>query len=224
MTLECWFPTVIFHEDLDPPDEVHTDMLEYVDGFFEKYKDQFKYTDTENITGDVHNDYLLHHNPIFYWLNRQISDAAVTYLTALGTDAKNLSIYAQKSWPTVCKRNNGMVDNHIHKNSVLSVVYYLKCENNGSGRICFENPNTLLHDIALTFPNTNELNCERCCYAPIEKRMIMFPSNLDHSVESFNGIDNRYSISYDLTVVAKKDCDKNNEFLITDPSLWRKLT
>ena len=223
MALESWFPTVIFYEDLDPPDEVHTDMLEYVDGFLEKYKDEFKDSDTGNITGDVHNDYLLHHNPIFYWLNQQISDAAGIYLAALGADTKNLSVYAQKSWPVVCKRNNGMVNGHTHKNSMLSVVYYLKCEDNDSGKIYFENPNTLLDDIALTFPNTSELNFTQCHYAPVEKRMIMFPSNLEHSVEPFNGIDNRYSISYDLTVVAKEDCDKDNEFLITDPSLWGKL-
>ena len=141
----------------------------------------------------------------------------------MGADISYLSVYAQKSWPVVCRRNNGSVGSHTHKNSILSAVYYLKSDDNGTGRLFFENPNPLLDEMALTFPNKSELNFTQCHYTPVEKRLIIFPSNLEHSVEDYNGVQNRYSISYDLTVVAKQDSEKDNEFLITDPSLWGQL-
>ena len=223
MALESWFPTTIFYEDLAPPDEVHDDMLRYVDEFYDEHKDKLKEPDNINITGDVHNDFLVHNNPVFYWLNQQISDACGIYLAAMGADISYLSVYAQKSWPVVCRRNNGSVGSHTHKNSILSAVYYLKSDDNGSGRLFFNNPTALLDDLALTFPNKSELNFTQCHYTPVEKRLIIFPSNLEHSVEDYNGVQNRYSISYDLTVVAKQDSEKDNEFLITDPSLWGQL-
>ena len=86
---------------------------------------------------------------------------------------------------------------HIHIRILFfSAVYYLKSDDNGSGRLFFNNPTGLM-----IYPNKSELNFT-CHYAPVEKRLIIFPSNLEHSVEDYNGVQNRYSISYDLTVVA----------------------
>jgi len=41
----------------------------------------------------------------------------------------NNDIYLTQSWATICKKNNGH-HNHIHPNTFLSAVFYVKSENN----------------------------------------------------------------------------------------------
>ena len=85
-------------------------------------------------TGDVHSDFVIHQKEQFQWLNDQIGRHMRLYLQELGVDITDLEIYAQKSWPTVCNKKKGEVDEHTHENAHFSCVYYLSVdESNYSG-------------------------------------------------------------------------------------------
>jgi len=216
--IETWFPTSIYSSKLNPPRQIKSSMIKYVDNFLMKNQEYLK----GNITGDVFNDYALHTKDEFSWLNWQIFQACNQYLESLGVDTSLTSIYAQKSWPVVCNKNSGFVASHCHKNAVLSAVYYLKCSSENGGGLTFDSPNTSFTDLPLKF-EYNYLSYKDCTYIPIENGLMIFPSNLTHRVEEYNASDYRYSISYDLVVVSNY-LDNDNENTIPDPSRWTKLS
>ena len=53
MSIDYWFPTVVYTEVLKPPPKRERIMLEYVDNFHSEHPDQY------TVTGDVENDYQL---------------------------------------------------------------------------------------------------------------------------------------------------------------------
>ena len=189
---ESWFPSTIFYEDLQPPRKVKQGMLKYVDNFYNTHKGDLK--EKDNLTGDVYDNYTIHRRPEFEWLNRSVSRHCKQYLEGIGADMRGVTIYAQKSWPVVCKKNGGCVREHTHGNSMVSAVYYLKTQVNGTGNLIFYNSSKL-------FPIPFDTSQSGCMYEPIEDRLILFPSDLKHSVDQYRGTENRYSISYDITLV-----------------------
>ena len=54
MGIQAWFPTLIYDEGLSPTEEVRQGMLEYVNDFYAKTKDNN--IGAANITGDVTGD------------------------------------------------------------------------------------------------------------------------------------------------------------------------
>lgn len=225
MPIETWFPTSIYYEDLLPDEEVRNGMISYVDSFYEKNKHKINTSDhVGNMTGDVNNDFLIHNDPNFYWLNQKIANACKVYLDSLGVNSSNFSLYVQKSWPVICLSGGGSVSQHKHKNSILSAVFYLQSENNGTGKIVFYTPNNILDCIVPKSSTANNLSFESCSYSPVENRLLVFPSNLEHSVENYKSTYNRYSLSYDIMLTANEDFEEDIESLIVNPSLWKKIT
>tara|TARA_R100000005_G_C4906433_1_gene146132 strand:+ start:27 stop:665 length:639 start_codon:yes stop_codon:yes gene_type:complete len=210
---ESWFPSTIFYEDLQPPRKVKQGMLKYVDNFYNTHKGDLK--EKDNLTGDVYDDYTIHRRPEFEWLNRSVSRHCKQYLEGIGADMSEVTIYAQKSWPVVCKKNGGCVREHTHGNSMVSAVYYLKTQVNGTGNLIFYNSSKL-------FPIPFDTSQSGCMYEPIEDRLILFPSDLKHSVDQYRGTENRYSISYDITLVSNPNSG-SVEKMVIDPSLWSDI-
>lgn len=210
---ESWFPSTIFYEDLQPPRKVKQGMLKYVDNFYNTHKGDLK--EKDNLTGDVYDNYTIHRRPEFEWLNRSVSRHCKQYLEGIGADMRGVTIYAQKSWPVVCKKNGGCVREHTHGNSMVSAVYYLKTQVNGTGNLIFYNSSKL-------FPIPFDTSQSGCMYEPIEDRLILFPSDLKHSVDQYRGTENRYSISYDITLVSNPNSG-SVEKMVIDPSLWSDI-
>ena len=220
--IDTWFPVSIFYEDLKPPEQTTRDMMDYVDNFYNTHKSDFSYK--HNITGDVYNDFTIHKKPAFQWLNQNVSRCCKEYLKQVGLDTNRIKIYAQKSWPIVCKRNGGLVEPHTHRNSMISAVYYLKSKNNETGNLYFHSPlnASSFFPILVDDDRQNYYSYNTCHYAPVESRIILFPSKLKHSVGEYQASDHRYSISYDLTLTVDGGVH-DNEQMVLDPSLWSHI-
>ena len=217
--IETWFPVSIFYEDLEPPEQVTQDMMNYVDNFYNTHKSEF--SDKMNITGDVYNNFTLHKNPTFQWLNQNVSRCCKEYLKQMGADTSKIKVYAQKSWPVVCNKNGGDIAPHTHRNAMISAVYYLKAKNTGTGHLTFYSPLDVSFS-PLPIDVRNYYSYDTCDYAPIENRIILFPSKLNHSVKEYQASDHRYSISYDLTLVSDNGTG-DNEHMVLDPSFWSHI-
>jgi len=223
MQIENWFPTTIFYEDIAPSKEVYDNMLQYCKDFADIHREK----NPKLSTGDVCGDYKLHKNPIFYWLNEQVSLNVREYMDVMGVDNSIVNIYAQKSWVVFCGSKYGYVEQHIHSNSAISVVYYIQSDISCGEEITFHS-DSLVHETPYVYAKNNFLNFKTTSYKPIKNRMIIFPSNLEHSVSEYNsksGID-RFSITYDIGVTVKTDNEiKRNdvEHMMLDPSDWKKL-
>jgi uncharacterized protein (TIGR02466 family) len=217
MQFDYWFPTTIYHTDLNPSKETFDGMIGYVDDFYRK---TYPELDT-SITGDVNGDYRIYDRPEFQWLNNQVGIHCKKYLEHIGVDTEKVDLYAQKAWPVVCNTGGGSVAPHRHLNSVLSVVYWLQVDDHESGGITFSSSNTFT-DMPLSFDNWCPANADETTYSPVTNKLIVFPSNLYHRVEPHFGENLRYSITYDIMVVSK---DRTNiEHFITDPTTWKSVT
>ena len=222
MTLHSWFPTSIYVESCEPPLKNREKMIEYIDKFYEKNKYRFKEDsifEAGNLTGDICDDYHLHHKSTFSWLNKEVFKNCKEYLESLGVDSDQLNIHATKAWPVVVTKG-GYVPYHRHQNSVLSVVYYLQ-SNDESGKIEFRCSHTPIEHLPLRYKEGNGSNYTSGDYFPTPYKMIIFPSSLQHRVKPYTGDENRYSISYDIIVASKPKVPL--EFTIPDPSEWRVL-
>ena len=208
--LKTWFPTTIYQEDLNPTQDIVTSMINYVDRLDKNI---------ESITGDLNGDYTLHNEKCFDWLNKQIAYNCKKYLTELGCDITHLNVYAQKSWAVIC-RDNGDISKHCHPNSVLSAVFYLLVEDSVSSPLNFYTDTAPFVGLPLIY-QANQYTYDMATYQPIENRLIIFPSNVYHSVDKKSLKGKRISITYDITIT----CDKihNSESMILDPVYWKKL-
>lgn len=99
------------------------------------------------------------------------------------------------------KDNNKL---HNHSGSFLSGAYYVKVPEN-SGKIFFQNPKTLKdncpHLKMLT--NYNKYRSDHFNITPKENLLVLFPSWLDHLVESNKTHKDRISMSFNLILTEK---------------------
>jgi len=223
------FPTPIYSTLLEPPSAVLEAMNSYMLQFLAETNELSEPRNYDSglykrsFTGDTYSKYLLHQEPEFQWLNAQIKKAAFDYLESLGGDIDSMEVHAQKSWPVICLKG-GHIESHIHKNSVLSAVYYLQIpETQKGGNLTFEDPSAM-SSIPLRLGST-ENHQERLVLTPMQNTLILFPSSLTHSVSPIWHLEDnkpRYSVSYDL-VVSSTPNKEDIEMEIVSPSHWLKL-
>lgn len=217
MSLIGLFPTIIYDTVLDTPKHIQYQMIEYVRKF---YTDKKEFYNPPNFLGDYLGDSNISNEREFFWLNEQVSFHVKKYLEGINVKCENISLFAQKSWPIICPKNGGKVFKHCHKNSCLSVVFYLKIDENANGGdLIFYPPSHYSH---LSIPVTYSLeDFYFSTHKPIENKLIIFPSTLEHEVSEYVGNTDRYSVSYDITIVSNDLI--HNENHISNPNLWTKI-
>jgi uncharacterized protein (TIGR02466 family) len=104
-------------------------------------------------------------------------------------------------WINVNEKNNYNVS-HVHPGSILSGVIWIKCPDN-CGVLGFENPNYFAH-ASLIKSVDKEIRegtnfFDNYSIVPEDGKMLLFPSNLRHSVEPNLSDEDRISIAFNLT-------------------------
>ena len=226
MSVDYWFPTVVYTEVLEPSIDNYQLMLDYVDNFHSEHPD--KYT----VTGDVENDYQLAHKPEFNWLNSEVNKHCRLYLEAYGLNTDNLVIFSSKAWPVVCNPELRLYDTrrviepHTHPNAHLSAIFYLQTDADSGGELTLHaSPTHPIRYLPLApFLERGTLgSLDQMEYKPVQNQLIIFPSSIEHEVDLYYGDNNRYSITYDLIVTGTEDLEGDNEMCTINPKNWMKL-
>ena len=213
MPVHYWFPTCIYVEEMDSPMDVQSDMLSYFNKFGRNK------SSLSIATGDNTGDYEIYKEPEFLWLNQEIFKHSCIYLESLGVDIETVKIYASKAWPIVIEKG-GKILRHKHPNSILSAVFYLQTGDEESGEIRFYDSHSEVDFLPMKFKR-NGRSYTNCKYKARPNDLLIFPSTLEHEVNTYDGELPRYSISYDIIVTSTRNdaCEST----IPHPSEWKEL-
>ena len=225
MSIDYWFPTVVYTEVLDTPYEVDVDMTAYVDEFHSEHPNEYI------VTGDVANDSQLADEREFQWLNNQVHKHCKMYLEAYGVSTNDLVLFSSKSWPVVCNPKFRLYDTqrviepHSHPNSHLSAIFYLQTDTDSGGELILHAPASHpIRHLPLPFDERGTLgSLDSMDYVPKENQLIIFPSSVEHEVSLYYGDFNRYAITYDIIVTGRENFEGNNEMCMTNPMNWTNL-
>ena len=109
---------------------------------------------------------------------------------------ENLSFKITQSWVNLTKPGSLGHHQHTHSNSLISGVFYVKT--NDIDSIVFTNDYLSFQTIKIIVKKYNEFNANIWRYPVKEGKLLLFPSNLPHHVESPIGNKDRISLSFNV--------------------------
>jgi len=198
--IEHFFSTPIFYRDLDNIDAISkeidsvlekSDIHNAVDVWGDNVDTSFVYS--KQGTNDV-----LNHCSI---LKESIHSAVDDYMQGLELDITKYNKHIFDSWLNV---NHKYQFQHFHSHAFngcdgISGVYYHRSTNDGNdGMLVFKNPS---HANAVS--NLLRAMPERVYHKPIEGRLILFPSFLEHAVNHNTTDTSRVSLSFNINIEVK---------------------
>jgi uncharacterized protein (TIGR02466 family) len=183
------FPTPLYINSLDI--EINESLLKYVNNLE-------ICNNTSNWTSK--NNYILE-EPIFKTIKLKLEQMLNEYfINIMGVDLENkLKIVITQSWVNINKKNFSH-HQHCHPNSIVSGVVYLQADKKVDKINFLKNDYEFLKFDKIRW---NEYNSEQYSF-PINKGdVVLFPSNLMHSVDKNKTDNTRISLSFNTFVKGK---------------------
>mgnify|MGYP001192504554 FL=1 len=200
-SIENIFPTPIHVFDINRFDEIRDSLIDYA--YDLRKKEPISIGSYENEAWNYCHPSEGWQSPRFNVNNKNdlLQNYLITALTQFSSIKETVGMRVS-TWMNINPKNTLSVK-HDHPCSDLAGVLWVKCSKN-CGRIVFDN--------SLNFQSFNEINSytdkfkERTNYYhnyffnPIEGRMIIFPSHLQHHVEVNKSEEDRISISFNINL------------------------
>ena len=155
---------------------------------------------------------------------------ARTYLDETGFAQDQVALHLQRCWPVISDWDQA-VGRHHHPNAHLSAVLYLTGSGSGAEGVlrlhASHQPNELVAGLAVGYggpiAESHPLNQSHWDLAPRPGLLVLFPSNLQHSVLPNDDPDElRCSISFDFALTAPEQ-GGSPEYLAPHPRHWSSL-
>ena len=180
-------------------------------------------------TGDVKGYESLHNDARFETLFERFSDPITKYIEMLGVNHEKIDVYFTRAWGTI-SQGDEKIHPHSHKQSHISLVYYLK-KPEGSSGISFMNydaPNEFAPNIfqesmvkSEILREIQQLNAVTVNLNPSEGDVLLFPSKATHAIVPNKSADPRISIAVDLVITVKEN--KGLEYLLPNLDTWKAM-
>ena len=111
--------------------------------------------------------------------------------------ATDVEVYITQSWINITK-NNQYHHRHIHSNSFLSGVFYIKTDSNDT--INFTNPHKPFGNFYFDVTSHNHFNSSGWFLPATTNSLIVFPSTLEHEVRTKTSDGDRISLSFNTFI------------------------
>ena len=121
----------------------------------------------------------------------------------MGWDLEIQLVKITSMW-SIINNKDAFNEKHHHGNSSLSAAYYVKAEKN-AGNIVFFDPrqaNVFHHPIS---KKINNINAQAQSITPESGTLVLFPSYLEHKVNPNLSDEERIVISFNVSLIKKKD-------------------
>jgi len=184
------FTTSVFHTNFEAHKSKHTSLIAVINNTFRKKENTFK-SNRGGWQSEIHT----YNGGSFKPLIENIMQVCDKVKSILDLHVVNPKI---KYWVNINKKYDYNTS-HIHPNSILSGVYYLKVPEN-SGDIVFHHPSPYMH--LIEHASVNQYNNGTYSYTPKEGDLFIFSPYLNHEVTqnlTEDEDDERISIAFNIT-------------------------
>ena len=176
-------------------EKVNTTMYEYIKALQTKNPaGKFK----SNVRGWHSDDFDLQAKEVSFFLN-SISQNLTDAFNDMGWDLKKNEVKITSMW-SIINHKDASNSRHIHSNNYISAAYYVKASQN-SGNIVFYDPVSARVIRNPRIQNKNKLNSNVFSVEPKDGLLVLFPSYLDHSVDTNKSDDERMVISFNIDLI-----------------------
>ena len=192
MILEYWSPKIIGYVDNPNHKKIDTKLIKVCNNLQKKIKKGGDYWISNKIYNTL-NNYNIHKDKNFKTLYDWIFQCVIEYANKLKykPDFKCVG-----SWFNVYKKNDYQ-EFHTHSMSSLSAVYFLKSDSEKSSKIYFKvRRDNTLSDPVIT--SSDSIDYPLVWYKAVPGRLLIFKSNLPHSVAMSNEDDTRISLAFNF--------------------------
>ena len=189
------FPTPIYFSKLDR--ELSLEELSFINNTKTK-----TFKNEGNITSD--DTYILN-NTEFKNLKEDLDLIIQDYFDKVISPANNITPYITQSWLNYTETNQ-YHHKHAHPNSLVSGVFYINC-NEDFDKIKFFNEK--YQTIKLETKNFNLWNSASWWFPVKTGDIVLFPSSLNHMVETKEGNNTRISLAFNVFVKGTIGDNKN---------------
>ena len=142
------------------------------------------------------NESYILNNKIFKTLKEELNLTVHDYFNKIVSPADNIRPYITQSWLNYTETNQ-YHHKHTHFNSLVSGVFYINCHEEHD-KIKFFNDNYKI--IKLQVKDWNMWNSEAWCFPVKTGDIVLFPSSLEHMVETKQGDNTRISLAFNIFI------------------------
>ncbi len=208
MTIETWFPTLIYYDFLNAFDEYNPLLAQRA---YQMRSEQHSSVDTDwycDTFNTLNSNNYLKGDEIDDVIKKLILMSAQRveeYAQLFDADLVNYNLVCDDFWFNIAQPGN-FQELHQHPNTHFSVVYYVQAAEN-AGNIVFKSMESITDAFAVP-TNTVRLNPgsnKTCSYTPVPSKILIFRSNLMHMVNRNDSDRDRVSIAMNFRL------DRNRE-------------
>jgi len=197
--MHLFFSTPVWIDQINNFESINSELQNYIYQEQEKNPDGVK---KSNFNGWHSESFDLKNENLKNFIN-EISKNIGAAVNDMGWDLDAQIVKIANMW-AIINKNKAFNERHHHGNSALSAAYYVKAENN-SGNIVFFDPrqaNVFHHPSA---KKANDLNGQIKSITPKAGTLVLFPSYLEHKVEENLSDEERIVVSFNVSLIRKKD-------------------
>ena len=180
-------------------------------------------------TGDVNGFEFLHRREAFRGLFQSFAAPLTEYLTRLGIDPAKVDLFYTRAWATIARQRENIAP-HLHPQSQISLVYYLKKPPRSGGLVFLDDdpPNELTGGLfnsqmfdQKVLIKRDIANMKQGILDTLEDDVVIFPSKVQHATQGNGTGEPRISIAADIVITLKEQVSV--EFLMPSVGEWVKV-
>jgi len=189
--LEQWFPTVIGYTYNPNHKKIEANLSDYCLSLKKEIEPGGKGWLSSNTYNTSDGQYDLLDDPAFSDLNKWIDTMVQAYVEQ---NKIKKPVTVKNSWFNIYKKYDYQ-EFHKHPESIISTIYFLKADKNSS-RVVFKTPKDDMFNIK--FSENSPENLELVYYTPEAGKLLIFPSNISHSVEQHLSDNTRITLAHNF--------------------------
>ena len=197
--MHLFFSTPIWINQISNYEGINTELKNYIYNEREKNPEGTK---KSNVNGWHSEEFDLKNENLKNFIT-EISQNIGSAVKDMGWDLETQVVKITSMW-SIINNKDAFNEKHHHGNSALSAAYYVKAEQN-AGDIVFFDPrqaNVFHHPIS---NKVNNINAQVQSVTPKPGTLVLFPSYLEHKVNTNLSNEDRIVISFNVSLIRKKD-------------------